>query len=125
MINKANKIRKKLFKNSKNVLGILIRGTDFISSKSKSHPIPPKPEIVIRDVKKMDKENKYKYLFIATEDDLIREDFKNEFGNKIKFLQYKKKLNWNYNSTEFLGQNSLLIGNKEFSEIYNNVNCPL
>ena len=118
MINKAKKIRKKLFNNSQNLLGILIRGTDFISSKTKSHPIPPKPEIVIRDVKKMDKENKYKFLFIATEDDLIREKFKKEFGNKIKFLQYKKKLNWDYNSTKFLGQNALLIGNKEFTEIY-------
>lgn len=82
------------------------------------HPIPPKPEIVIRDIKEMDKKNNYKFLFIATEDDLIREKFKNEFGNKIKFLQYKKKINWNYNSKTFLGQNSLVIGNKEFTEIY-------
>lgn len=92
MINKANLIIKKLFKNSKNLLGILIRGTDFISHKTINHPIPPKPEIVIRDVKEMDKKNKYEFFFIATEDDLIREKFKNEFGNKIKFLQYKKKL---------------------------------
>ena len=66
----------------------------------------------------MDKKNNYKFLFIATEEDWIREIFKNEFGNKIKFLQYKKKINWNYNSNTFLGQNSLVIGNKEFTEIY-------
>jgi hypothetical protein len=118
MINKANTIRKKIFKNSKNVLGIIIRGTDFISSKLSSHPIPPKPEKVIRDVKEMDKKNKYKFFFIATEDGLIREKFINAFGNKIKFLQYKTKIKWNYNSKAVLGQNSLLIGNKEFTEIY-------
>ena len=118
MIKKANTIRKKLFKNSKNVLGILIRGTDFISLKLQGHPRPPKSEIVIRDVKVMHKKNKYKFFFLATEDDLIRVKFKNEFGNKIKFLQYKRKINWNYNSKTFLGQNSLLIGNQEFTEIY-------
>ena len=118
MINKANIIIKELLNNSKNLLGILIRRTDFISSKQKLHPIPPKSEIVIRDIKEMDKKNNYKFLFIATEEDWIREKFKNEFGNKIKFLQYKKKINWNYNSNTFLGQNSLVIGNKEFTEIY-------
>jgi hypothetical protein len=92
MINKANIIRKKLFKGSKNLLGILIRGTDFISAKRKFHPIPPKSEIVIRDVKEMDKRNKYEFLFIATEDDLIREKFKKVFRDKIKFLQNKKKI---------------------------------
>lgn len=118
MINKANKIRKKFFKNSKNILGIIIRGTDFISLKMKSHPIPPKPEIVIRDVKEMDNKNKYKFLFIATEDDLIREKFKKEFGNKIKYLHYKTKINWNYNSKIYLSQNPLIKGNREFTEIY-------
>jgi hypothetical protein len=57
------------------------------------HPIPPKPEIVIRDAKEMDKNNNYKFLFIATEDNLIRMKFKKKFGNKIKFLKYKKKIN--------------------------------
>lgn len=118
MINKANKIRKKLFKKSKNILGIIIRGTDFISLKGKYHPIPPKPEIVIRDVKEMDNRNKYKFLFIATEDDLIRKKFQEEFGNKIKYLHYKKKLNYDYNSKILLGQNPLIKGNKEFTEIY-------
>jgi len=118
MINKANEIIKKLFKKSKNILGIIIRGTDFISLKQKSHPIPPKPEIVIRDVNEMDNRNKYKFFFIATEDDLIRKKFQEEFGNKIKYLHYKKKINWDYNSKIFLGQNSLIKGNKEFIEIY-------
>jgi hypothetical protein len=69
MINKANIIIKELLNNSKNLLGILIRRTDFISSKQKLHPIPPKSEIVIRDIKEMDKKNNYKFLFIATEED--------------------------------------------------------
>ena len=68
-INKANIIIKELLNNSKNLLGILIRRTDFISSKQKLHPIPPKSEIVIRDIKEMDKKNNYKFLFIATEED--------------------------------------------------------
>ena len=39
---------KKFFGNSKNVLGVLMRGTDYINRRS--HFIPPKIEKVISDV---------------------------------------------------------------------------
>ena len=50
---------RKLFKQSKNILGVLTRGTDYIARKPKQHPIPPNVSILINDVKEMD--NKYKY----------------------------------------------------------------
>ena len=61
IIDESNKIRKHLFNNSINVL---IRGTDYISMKPKGHPIQPKPEIVIDDARKMDKKNRYDYIFL-------------------------------------------------------------
>ena len=58
----ANKRKYRLFRNSKNILGVLTRGTDYISRKPRYHPIPPNVSDLIHDVKEMD--NKYKYDFI-------------------------------------------------------------
>lgn len=68
-IKKAIKIKNKLFKDSNNILGILARGTDYISIKPHGHPIPPNIELMIKDIKKMNNKNKYDWLFITTEDD--------------------------------------------------------
>ena len=65
IIKEAEKVRNKLFNKSKNVLGVLIRGTDYISNKPKGHPIQPDPNIVIKDIKGMDKKNKYDWIFLT------------------------------------------------------------
>ncbi len=85
IIKEAEKVRKKLFNESKNVLGVLIRGTDYISKKPKGHPIQPDPNIVIKDVKEMDKKNKYDWIFLTTEDDKIRNKFILEIEKKLKY----------------------------------------
>jgi hypothetical protein len=41
----------------------------------------------------MDKNNKYNYIFITTEDDEIRNQFILEIGKKLKYLISKKKFN--------------------------------
>ena len=46
IIIESNYIIKKLFNiNNKNILGILLRGTDYIAKKPKNHPIQPETEI--------------------------------------------------------------------------------
>ena len=70
IINESKKYSKMLFINSNNVLGILIRGTDYINMLSKGHPIQPSPNTVIKDVKEMDISNKYDWIFLTTEDNL-------------------------------------------------------
>ena len=52
LINLSNKIIQRLFNNSKNILGVLTRGTDYISKKPKDHPIQPNITDVINDVSK-------------------------------------------------------------------------
>ena len=71
IINESNNIIKTIFKDSKNILGVLLRGTDFIAMKPHKHPIPPKIEDVIKDVKLLDNKNKYNWIFLATEDNII------------------------------------------------------
>ena len=117
ILNKANSIIQKLFKGNKNVLGILMRGTDYIAVKPAGHSIPPNFETVINDIKEMDKKNNYKFYFLSTEDDILRNKFIKEFGEKLKYLKYKEDLNYNYQSRKVL-LNYSIVGNREFVEIY-------
>ena len=63
IIVQSKKLMFKLFKNSKNILGVLARGTDYIAMRPGGHPIPPNSSEIINDVKKMD--NKYNYDYIV------------------------------------------------------------
>lgn len=117
LIEANNKI-KRLFKHSKNILGILVRGTDYIALKPKNHPIPPKPEKVIDDIKQFDKKNNYDFFFISTEDDILRKLFIKEFNYKIKYLVYYTKINYNYKKQQLLGVNEKVLGNIEYSKVY-------
>lgn len=117
IINESNYIINKLFKNSKNVLGILLRGTDYISIRPKGHPIQPNIEMVINDVIVADKKNKYDYLFLTTEDSIINQKFKSRFGNKIK--NYKNtNINYNYKEKKFLAFNKNILGNSNYQKNY-------
>ena len=114
----ADKINRKLFKGSKNVLGVLTRGTDYISKKPMSHPIPPNIRDLINDVKELDKKYIYDYIFFTTEDENIREIFLKSFQNKVKQLKSKIRVNYNYSSNDYLGFNKNLSGNIEYNKIY-------
>ena len=94
IIDLSNKIIYKLFRNSKNILGVLARGTDYIARKPKSHPIPPDVDTLINDVKMMDNIYKYDYIFFSTEDERIRVKFTNYF--KLKIKQLKPKIDIEY-----------------------------
>lgn len=111
-------ISKKLFNNSNNILGILARGTDYISSKPYRHPIPPSPKIMFKDIKYMNKINKYDYYFLSTEDDLIREKFIYEFKDKLKYFKYNESINFNYINKKKLLFNKIVSGNLDFLKIY-------
>ena len=57
IVDKSNIIWEKLFKGTKNVLGVLGRGTDYVGKRPHGHSIPPSAEKMIKDVKKMDEKN--------------------------------------------------------------------
>ena len=115
IIKESNFIMKNLFNNSKNVLGVKIRGTDYIKLKPKGHPKPPNIEDAVQDVKKMYLKNKYDWIFFASEDEKIKERFINEFKNKIKYLNSKQKINYtNY----YFVKNKNVCGNVEYSKNY-------
>ena len=118
IINESFNIMKKLFNNSDNVLGVKMRGTDYISLKLKDHPIPPSLNKVFLDIKKMNKKYKYDWIFIATEDDMIKEKFIIKFKNNIKYLNPKYKINYNYKTKEFITLSKNVKCNIDYTKNY-------
>ena len=118
IIKEANIIRKKLFKGLNNILGVLMRGTDYLAMKPKNHCIPPKIEIMIQDIKDMDRKNNYDWIFITTEDNIIRKKLIKSFYNKVKYLKSKNSFNYNYKKKDFLVFNKNIKIDYNYMKIY-------
>ena len=79
-------IIKKLFGKSKNILGVKIRGTDYVKKRPRGHSVQPNVDQVISDVKNFDLKYNYDFIFFASEDELIKKKFIPEFRDKLKIL---------------------------------------
>ena len=115
ILKEAKKIWHELFRHSKNVLGIFVRGTDYSSLQPGGHSRQPSIDIIINDTITMDKQNKYDYIFLGTEDDEIRNAFIKKFGKKLKYLVPKDKLVYN---SGYLTYSKNVFGNMDFSKTY-------
>lgn len=104
--------KKRLFNGSSNVLGILARGTDYISKKPRKHPISPTVKLMFEDIKKMKESWNYDYFFLTTEDEIIKRKFINEFKGKLK--TFGNTININYKKKGLLCYNSKISGNIEY-----------
>jgi len=112
ILKEAYIMKLKLFRKKNNILGVLARGTDATTSKSGDVPIPPTAEVMIEDVKKLDDENNYDYIFLVTEDEVIRNKFIKKFGDKLKYLEPENKIEYNYKVNETLSSNKNVQGFK-------------
>lgn len=74
-------IQKKLFSPTDRVLGVLLRGTDYVAEKPKWHPIPPPVEFAASIAATKLRDWNCNKIFLATEDKNIVTDFKNFFGD--------------------------------------------
>ena len=74
-------VREKLFSPNDRVLGVHLRGTDYISLRPINHPIPPPTEFAAITVINKLKEWNCNKIFLATEDKDIARNFKNIFGD--------------------------------------------
>ena len=79
-------VREKLFNPNDRVLGVLLRGTDYVAKKLKWHPIPPPVEFALSTVVAKLKEWNCNKIFLATEDKSIVKAFKNVFRNTCIIL---------------------------------------
>ena len=106
IIDLSNHIMYKLFKITKNILGVLIRGTDYVLTKPKGHPIQPNLTDVVNDVKEMDNKYKYDYIFFTTEDEIIKKKFSKIFQNKVKQIRSNIEINYDYSIKQFIAYNN-------------------
>ena len=76
--------------NETEVLGIILRGTDYTANRPAHHKIQPAADVVIKKAKELQQKFHYKKIWLATEDNDIYKLFKKEFGNTlIENFQYK------------------------------------
>ena len=98
IMNEVKKNMKRLFGNSKNILGVKIRGTDYIKGQPKNHPVQPPVDMMISVVKIFDEKYKFDFIFFAAEDEEIRNKFLSSFDKRVKTLSLKNvKLIKKYN----------------------------
>lgn len=72
------------------VLGVLCRGTDYVNSRPKNHPVQPETEMVIVHASKIMKEYHCEWIYLATEDDIIYRKFSEAFGKKLKVTSARR-----------------------------------
>jgi len=77
------KKRHKEFFGEKRVLGILARGTDYVSLKPKGHPVQPTVEQIIEKASEIMKFQQCEKIYLATEDQGIYEKLMDAFEGKI------------------------------------------
>ena len=118
IINESNNKINKIFKGKTNILGVLLRGTDYIAKKPRNHPIPPKIEDAIKDVKLIDDKYKYDWVFLSTEDNIIRKKFIKAIGIKVKCLLNKKQISYNYKTKKYIAYYIDYKKNIEYNKIY-------
>lgn len=91
------------FNGANDVLGVLLRGTDYTKRQTYEEFIQPETKKVIKDIKKLLAEGKFKKVYLATEDKFIYEEFKKEFGELlIENRQYMYSTN--YDSEKYLSE---------------------
>lgn len=65
------------------VLGCLVRGTDYVKMRPKGHPVQPDVEQVLGDAETMCRERGLRRVFLATEDKVVRALFAEKFGDRL------------------------------------------
>ena len=65
------------------VLGVLCRGTDYVTTKPKKHPKQPDPQEIIAVCKKWVKKHHYNAIYLATDEERLLKMFQEAFPGMI------------------------------------------
>lgn len=92
--------RQELFGESMDgVIGVFVRGTDYVRLRPYRHTVQPDPKVVLADVRKAVREKRFERVFLVTEDRAVYEMFHREFGERLLTV-----------SSEFVDYNGGYIG---------------
>lgn len=70
------------------ILGVKLRGTDYVELKPFGHPIQPTAEEIINKIEKINIKYHFDRILLSTEDKKIYDIFKNKYGEKL--ISYTK-----------------------------------
>ena len=85
----------------KKILGVSIRGTDYVAMKPHGHPIQPTPEQVIEKVHDALHEKNFDAVYLTTEDKKILAKFQTAFGEKLITLN-RDYINFDYDDDKWI-----------------------
>lgn len=92
--------QQQLFSGKKNILGVLARGTDFLTLKPKGHSIQPDLQTqLFPKIDDMISSDGYEWVYLATEDKKIIEKFQDKYGEKLLFYD-REYIPYNYSECE-------------------------
>ena len=72
------------------ILGVLIRGTDYVNARPPKHPIQPTVEQVVSKIDEVLKKMKCEHIYLATEDETIFRQVKRKYGEKVVSMDVKR-----------------------------------
>lgn len=84
------KKRREIFLGNEKVLGFLARGTDYVASKPKGHPIQPTAEHIIAKSREIMDRFCCKRIYLVTEDAIIYEKMRCAFGETLITPEMKR-----------------------------------
>lgn len=103
----AEEIRKELL-HGERTLGVLCRGTDYVNTRPKGHPVQPTIGQMVSKVREVMKEQQCTCIYLTTEDADIFAQFRKEFGPLVKSLDIKR-----YSDTGTANINDIAAREKE------------
>ncbi len=72
------------------VLGVLARGTDYVKSKPRKHPVQPETEQLIAKSKEVMEAYQCDKIYLTTEDRRIYQDFEAVFGDRLLAMDVER-----------------------------------
>ncbi len=89
ILTEYEQLRREMLGDAK-TLGILARGTDYVSAKPKGHPIQPTAEQIIRKAREVTVRYSCEKIYLATEDAGMYGSLKEAFGKKLTALDTER-----------------------------------
>lgn len=88
----------------KRTLGVLCRGTDYKNLKPSRHPIQPEIEDIMDKAAETADQYQCEYIYLATEDAEILQEFKRRFAEKLKFYDTVRYLDTGEENINLVGE---------------------
>lgn len=79
----VNEYCHKYFDGDDRILGVLVRGTDYVRMKPYAHCIQPDLSVILETAREKYECGKYDRIYLCTEEQAVVDKFGNEFGDKV------------------------------------------